>query len=125
MQKEEETLDELTLNQLKSAKNDLDGRVNACYQGIIRSLMEFIQKENNKGDIPIKMKFLKEILDNLLKYVTLNSRMDELNRNIWLLEKEENKQNQTGNEEQKMEIIQEEHNNIKGDNDNNINSKFF
>ena len=127
MKKEEQTLDELTLNQLKSAKNLLDKKVDVCYESIIKSSMDFIQNINNKGDNSFKIKFLKGILDNLLKYVTLNSKMDELNRNIEILEKEEN---QTGIEEQKkieqkMEIVQEKNNYFEGDKNNNINSKFF
>ena len=89
MKKEEKPtlidLDELTLNNLKLARDEEVKKANNHYQYIIKScneLFTIISKNDNSS----KMEYINQFLDNLIIYVTLTSRLDELNRNISLLE---------------------------------------
>ena len=89
MKKEEKPtlidLDELTLNNLKLARDEEVKKANNHYQDIIKScneLFTIISKNDNSS----KMEYINQFLDNLIIYVTLTSRLDELNRNISLLE---------------------------------------
>ena len=121
-------LDELTLNNLKLARDEEVKKANNHYQDIIKScneLFTIISKNDNSS----KMEYINPFLDNLIIYVTLTSILDELNRNISLLE-EVNRPKKKDNNEPKsndeiMDIDQEGKNNpSKGDNNyNNINSR--
>ena len=121
-------IDKLTLNQLIGARDDVQKKANTYYRGIIDSINEFSKNENKRDNSSI-MEYIKAFLDNLLQYVTLRSRMEELNRNLSLLEEaniqKENSKKEPKTNDEIMDIVQEENNTSKGDNNNKINSKKY
>ena len=80
-------IDKLTLNQLIGARDDVQKKANTYYRGIIDSINEFSKNENKRDNSSI-MEYIKAFLDNLLQYVTLRSRMEELNRNLFFWKKQ-------------------------------------
>ena len=108
------------------------------YKGIlINSFTELLQNFNNQDNFSNKNN-VNVFLDYLLDYLTLYSRMEEVEKNISFSEEIDKIENQLNNAQegpkanaqegpkanaQEMDVVEEENNNSKGD--NNINSKKY
>ena len=100
------------------------------YKGIlINSFTELLQNFNNQDNFSNKNN-VNVFLDYLLDYLTLYSRMEEVEKNISFSEEIDKIENQLNNAQegpkanaQEMNVVEEENNNSKGD--NNINSKKY
>ena len=97
------------------------------YKGIlIDSFTELLHNKDNFS----KNNNVNVFLDYLLEYLTLYSRMEEVEKNISFSEEIDKIENQLNNAQegpkanaQEMNVVEEENNNSKGD--NNINSKKY
>ena len=100
------------------------------YKGIlINSFTELLQNFNNQDNFSNKNN-VNVFLDYLLDYLTLYSRMEEVEKNISFSEEIDKIENQLNNAQegpkanaQEMDVVEEENNNSKGD--NNINTKKY
>lgn len=114
-------------NQLNSLLEKLKNDAEMYKEHLINAFAELFQNFNNQDDSS-KKNNLNNFFDYLLKYFTLNSRIDEVEKNISFTEEMDN-QFKNSNEgpnanAQEMDVIQEENNN-NPNGDNNIKSKKY